>query len=368
MQSPTSIRTFYIPHYAAINGMPNPPPHTLFNILPMYGLGEILRVDIAPRNVQTESADWMGNGLAENTDFMAFVHVDTTNADSDVISLIDDLVTSFQLDWGEAAIIDGCEDLGSGYWIVLPSTSSGRLTHASATFHPIEPEQTYGIVSLRRQNDDQSALIDHRCLLTSPYTAGSRAVLPSWVDNGVYRYDMFNGEHNLFHPYADSVGRVAYTESEFVAAYGHDLGQDRFRDAPHAAILQFAMPPRTVHITTTISGVYELSYYDIYLLDELATPILNALIGIALSCPGLVSPPQATTSIVMDPPRGWQRMDRELEDGTVIFDVHVIIDDCSSITYQALNHNVRLLNNLIGLYSQTEDHIMLDIVTDTVSS
>jgi len=355
MQSSITTRTFYIPHYQLLDGVPHPPPHWLFQLFSQYGLGDVKRIDVAPRNVQTESAEWADIGLSADTDFMAFIHVDTQGADPEVLSIIDDPTTSFQLDWGNDIAHSGL-NFGPGYWIVLPSTSSGVLTHASASYHPIEEDIDVGIVSIRRPAPDPTMPpLTARCLITSPYKAGCSLVMPSWPTCGMYRYDLFRGECNPFHPYADDVGRVAYTEYEFIMLYGAECGCTRFHDAPDAAPLQISIPPCTVYITTLLGRIYGMDYHDLNDLLDLATPLLNTLVGMATLCPGVVDHPRALVHHMMDPPRGFQNLDSET--GTAIFDVQITIRDCPIFVTQGLDHTVASLNALIQPYAPGGDHI-----------
>ena len=364
MPSLTSTRTLYIPHYQVLDGLPHPPPHWLVQLFRQYGIGDVERIDIAPRNVQTESAEWADIGLSTDTDFMAFVHIDTHDADPEVLSIIDDPATSYQLDWGNDIAQSGL-NFGSGYWIVLPSTSSGVLTHTAASYHPIEGDLDVGIVSLRRQASDPTAPpLAARSLITAPYATGCSIVMPSWQTCGLYRYDMLHGECNPFHPYADASGRVAYTESEFVILYGVDLGYIRFRVAPDAAPLQISMPPCTVYITTLLSGISDMDYYDLNDLIDLTTPLLNTLIGMAMQCPGVVDHPHAFVQSMMDPPRGFQNLDPDSETGTAIFDVQITIHECPIVVAQGLSHTVASLNALIRPHVDGGDYISFNVPSE----
>lgn len=344
----SSIRTLYIPHYKVLDGLPHPPPHWLFQLFSQYGLGDVECIDIVPRNVQTESAEWAAVGLSSDTDFMAFVHINIMRADNDVLSIIDDPTTSYQLDWGNDIARSGL-NFGSGYWVVLPSTSSSVMTHTAASYHPIEEGLDVGIVSIRRQAPDHTTPpLIARCLITSPYAAGCSIVMPSWQTCGLYRYDLFCGECNPFHPYADRSGRVAYTESEFVMLYGVVLGNLHFSEAPDAAPLKISMPQCTAYIATMLNGVYGIDYLELTDLIDLTTPLLNTLIGISTQCPGVVGYPHASVHGVMEP---------DSETGAAIFDILITINDCPIIVAQGLSHTVATLNALIQPYTDGRDYI-----------
>lgn len=353
----TSTRTLYIPHYQVLDGLPHPPPQWVFQLFEEYGLGDVQRVDIAPRNTQTESAEWANNGVNTETDFMAFIHIDASTSHNDVLEIVDDPSTTFQLDWGEEIHADTGTNFGSGYWIVLPSTSSGALTHAAASYHPIEGGLSEGIVTLRKEGGVSSPPMTMRSLITDPYATGYNIVIPSTQNHGLYRYDLLNGAYNPLHPYADGNGHVAYTESEFVTQYGSEHGYARFRDAPDAATLQISMPHCGVNITTLFSNVPDLLYHDLNDMIDLATPILNSLISMASQGQYVGTPPHACVTAIMDPPRGYQILDHDAETGTAVFDVHIVVSECPIIIAHGLGQTIAVINALIRSYTNGSDHI-----------
>ena len=181
--------------------------------------------------------------------------------------------------------------------------------------------------------------------------------MPSWATRGLYRYDVFGGEHNHFHPYADEHGRVAYTEAEFAGFYGPELGYDRFCDAPDAAPLQISQPCCPVHITTPGDRVEDLAYYDLNQLMDLATPLLNGLLRLCSECPCGAWGPRATVSVLMNPPQGLENLDPDSETGTAVFDVQIFVHECPLAIAQALGHTVKALNALIECYTNVRGHI-----------